>query len=348
MPGFDIIGDIHGQADALDRLLDLLGYRLSDGVRRHPDGRRAVFLGDFIDRGPGIQRVLQTVSAMREAGTAFAVMGNHEMNAIHYQTWDAASGKWLRSHTDAHLKQFCETTRQLGGDLDFWIGRMKSLPVWLKLRDDEGVTLRFVHAAWHEKAMRRLFDEPIGGRLARFSGPFEAPVLTEAGILDFGRRRDPVTKETPFGFKMKERILTGPEIPLPEKLAYADNEGTIRRSVRIKWWQKPEDDTTLADMVMAGKAAREALIKSGGSLAFNELSLKKPFEPYPVEGLTFFGHYWLDPSETGPQTDRLACLDYSVARGGCLAAYRHESGQTAVSADQFVAVPAQIDRKESV
>ena len=50
MPGFDIIGDIHGQADALDRLLDLLGYRLSDGVRRHPDGRRAVFLGDFIDR----------------------------------------------------------------------------------------------------------------------------------------------------------------------------------------------------------------------------------------------------------------------------------------------------------
>lgn len=91
---------------------------------------------------------------------------------------------------------------------------------------------------------------------------------------------------------------------------------------------------------MAGKTVRETLIKSSGDIHFNELSLKKPFGSYPVEGLTFFGHYWLDPSEIGPQTDRLACLDYSVARGGCLAAYRHESGQTAISADQFVAVPA--------
>ena len=52
--GLDLIGDIHGHASALDRLLDELGYETIDGVRRHRK-RTAVFLGDYIDRGPEIE-----------------------------------------------------------------------------------------------------------------------------------------------------------------------------------------------------------------------------------------------------------------------------------------------------
>ena len=58
MTGFDIIGDIHSHADELEILLERLEYVEVNGVRQHPEGRRVVFLGDFIDRGPAIRRVL--------------------------------------------------------------------------------------------------------------------------------------------------------------------------------------------------------------------------------------------------------------------------------------------------
>jgi hypothetical protein len=44
-----IIGDIHGHADALERLIATLGYSRQQGVYRHPE-RQAIFLGDFIAR----------------------------------------------------------------------------------------------------------------------------------------------------------------------------------------------------------------------------------------------------------------------------------------------------------
>ena len=48
---YDLIGDTHGHADALQKLLEQLGYAKQKGVYRHPE-RQAIFLGDFIDRGP--------------------------------------------------------------------------------------------------------------------------------------------------------------------------------------------------------------------------------------------------------------------------------------------------------
>lgn len=50
MKGYDIIGDIHGQASTLEQMLLRLGYRDEGGVFRHPE-RKVVYLGDFIDRG---------------------------------------------------------------------------------------------------------------------------------------------------------------------------------------------------------------------------------------------------------------------------------------------------------
>jgi hypothetical protein len=69
---YDLIGDIHGHADELVRLLAALGYELSAGVYHRPNGK-VIFVGDFIDRGPHIREVLAIVRPMVEAGHALAV-----------------------------------------------------------------------------------------------------------------------------------------------------------------------------------------------------------------------------------------------------------------------------------
>lgn len=71
---YDLIGDIHGHADALLQLLRQLGYSKQKGVYRHPE-RQVIFLGDFIDRGPQIRETLEIVRPMIDAGAALAVMG---------------------------------------------------------------------------------------------------------------------------------------------------------------------------------------------------------------------------------------------------------------------------------
>jgi protein phosphatase len=75
---FDVIGDVHGCCYELKELLSQLGY--VDG--RHPEGRRAVFLGDLVDRGPDTPGVLRVVMGMVAAGSALCVMGNHEAKLL--------------------------------------------------------------------------------------------------------------------------------------------------------------------------------------------------------------------------------------------------------------------------
>jgi len=83
---FDAIGDVHGCYAELCALLDRLGYEevVVDGrtVRRHPDGRRAIFLGDLVDRGPGIVETLRLAMDMVAAGSALCIPGNHEMKLL--------------------------------------------------------------------------------------------------------------------------------------------------------------------------------------------------------------------------------------------------------------------------
>ncbi|MGC1191597.1 MAG: polynucleotide kinase-phosphatase, partial [Candidatus Binatus sp.] len=77
---FDIIGDIHGCRSELEKLLKKLGY--DPATRRHPDGRKIVFLGDLVDRGPDIPGVLRIAMRMVETGSAICVPGNHEMKLL--------------------------------------------------------------------------------------------------------------------------------------------------------------------------------------------------------------------------------------------------------------------------
>ena len=77
---FDIIGDVHGCRSELETLLAKLGYDRAN--RRHPDGRKVVFLGDLVDRGPDVPGVLRIAMEMVDAGNAICVPGNHEMKLL--------------------------------------------------------------------------------------------------------------------------------------------------------------------------------------------------------------------------------------------------------------------------
>jgi len=82
---FDIIGDIHGCLGELKELLHKLGYSENEnGVPVHPDDRKAVFLGDFCDRGYDNTGVLKLVMSMIKNGNAFSVVGNHEVKLLKY------------------------------------------------------------------------------------------------------------------------------------------------------------------------------------------------------------------------------------------------------------------------
>lgn len=85
---FDIVGDVHGCREELEKLLAALGYALSrDGEgrpvgARHPEGRTAVFVGDLVDRGPDSPGVLRLVMGMVADGDALCVPGNHENKLV--------------------------------------------------------------------------------------------------------------------------------------------------------------------------------------------------------------------------------------------------------------------------
>jgi protein phosphatase len=80
---FDIIGDVHGCYDELSMLLGKLGYVVSEsGEVAPPAGRRAIFLGDLVDRGPKVPEVLKLVMGMVAAGTALCVPGNHDIKLM--------------------------------------------------------------------------------------------------------------------------------------------------------------------------------------------------------------------------------------------------------------------------
>ncbi len=86
-PGpFDIIGDVHGCIEELLELLQKLGYVVEIGDGRYtvqpPEGRKLIFVGDLVDRGPATPEVLRLVSGMVGAGAAFCVPGNHDVKLV--------------------------------------------------------------------------------------------------------------------------------------------------------------------------------------------------------------------------------------------------------------------------
>lgn len=105
---FDIIGDIHGCVDELVLLLQKLGYQKENDNWVHPEGRKPIFLGDLVDRGPDSPGVLKLIMPMVKTGLAWCVPGNH----------DDKLKRWLTGK-QVHVRHGLEVTvAQLAGESD--------------------------------------------------------------------------------------------------------------------------------------------------------------------------------------------------------------------------------------
>jgi Calcineurin-like phosphoesterase len=302
--GYDLVGDIHGHADALHRLLHKLDYAEVEGVFRHPQ-REMIFVGDFIDRGPQQREVLRIARAMCAAGVASAVMGNHEFNAI---GWAAKNtdGKFLRSRSEKNASQHAKFLRQVeesSADHKDAVSWFRSLPIWLDLPG-----FRVVHACWHEPSRAALM-------------PFldEAGRFTEEGILESYRHGSDAHAAV-------EILLKGPEERLPAGIHFLDKDGHKREEVRLRWWDQEATTFRKAALGMDGREDEISDSKLPTDYRYHEAK--------PV----FFGHFWLEgqPKITAPNA---ACLDFSVAKEGYLTAYRW-SGERELAEKSLVSVPS--------
>ena len=305
---YDIIGDIHGHADVLEALLRKLGYEKPHGIWRPPEGRKVLFLGDFIDRGPRIPRVLKIVRDMVENDHAKAIIGNHEFNALLYHQ-RGADGDWLRRRVPKNVNQHAATLAQFWGLQDEWegyLGWFATLPLWLDLGG-----LRAVHANWDNRLIA------ANPEWRNIDGDF----LHRAAV-----------KKNPE-YEHCEILLKGAEADLPEGGFFTDKEGTIRSRIRLKWWLRAEGRTYHQLSMPQSDTVPHVPVPE----SVHPLCPGYPEDAPPL----FFGHYWLPFEEkAGLIAPNLACLDYSVAKGGALAAYRWD-GEQKLDAAKFEQVRAE-------
>jgi hypothetical protein len=302
---YDIIGDIHGHSRSLVALLEKLGYRNAAGMYSHPS-RKAIFLGDFVDRGEFQREVLDIVRPMIESGAALSVMGNHEFNAIAYYTPDSQAGGYLRAHSAKNSRQhqaFLDAYAGSPAAYEDTINWFRTLPLWLDLGD-----LRIVHACWDKHEIAAILQYQDGGHhlgedLLRMS-------------CCVGTRQ----------FMAIETILKGKEIPLKHGASFNDKDGNVRHNIRVRWWDRRA--MTYKDAFMGPESARTHIPDE--AIECDHL-VEYSHEAPPV----FLGHYWME-GDPEPLAPNIACLDYSVAKpGGRLVAYRWDGEQT-LSSGKYV------------
>ena len=214
---YDIIGDVHGCADALRDLLMRLGYVRTSGAFRHPK-RKAIFLGDFVDKGQQVKQVLQIVIPMVQEGYAQAVVGNHEYNLICYFSQDQF-GRPLRDHSKKNERQIRTTLDAFEGDQRAFFDSLEwftTLPLFI-----ENDQFRVVHAAW------------ISDHIDYIKKYYPENKLSKELVINSS---NPSNHE----FVVIDALLKGIEIELPPGRFFEDNSGDIRTAIRAKWWESAE------------------------------------------------------------------------------------------------------------
>ena len=303
--GYDLIGDIHGEAPTLKALLEKLGYQLTTNGYSHPENRTVIFVGDLVDRGHWQKEVISIVRAMTEAGNAICIMGNHEFNAIAYGTV-GPNGRPLREHSAKNVKQHKEFIAAFRGAETEYLETLewlKTLPLWIDLPE-----LRVIHACWDQAEIELLSSRHAGPRLTD-------DLLVQASTYG--------TKE----YRALETLLKGKEVALPDGASYHDKEGTLRTVMRTQWWGKAG---SYRACYMGPEEARENIP--------DVPIVGDPLVHYPNDDVpVFIGHYWLE-GQPCPLANNIACLDYSVAKpGGSLVAYRFDGEQT-IHSENFISV----------
>jgi hypothetical protein len=242
----DIVGDIHGEFEALQHLLQVLGY---DARGRHPEKRKLVFTGDLVDRGPNSPAVMDLVIDLVESGLAYCVLGNHELNIL--RGVRKGGNNWILApdDIDALHGQVPATPEQARRYLEF----LNQQPFALA-----GEEVRVVHACWDTASINKLesmsrdkphigdlYREVEGGIVSRLADQpvaqrkqHEVDVIGEK-ISDplWSAKLLPGHADVDMALQMDNslRVLTtGPE-QIAEQPFWAG--GKWRMTERAKWWE---------------------------------------------------------------------------------------------------------------
>lgn len=311
--GYDIIGDVHGCEGALVQLLEQMGYKLQQGVWRHPR-RMALFLGDIIDRGPRIRETLHLVRNMVEAKQAICLMGNHEYYLLCWATSRADDpAAYIQPHTPqterraaATFKQFVNYPEELKAFQEWFY----HLPLFI-----ENERFRLVHACWDQAI--------IDHCKAKYSGPFVTYHMLQK-----------VVDKKSFERRLFDRLLLGLKLRLPDGQVLISSDGHIRKVFRAKFWA--HEPKTCGDVVFQPDPLPTSVI----DVPLTKQQRKKCSLYKRDDPLLFVGHYWRSGNPE-PIQNNLACLDYSAVKGGCLAAYRLDD-EIVLNRNKFVWVDANL------
>ena len=308
--GVDIIGDVHGCANTLEKLLLKLGYKKNDGVYQYPS-RKVIFVGDIVDRGPHIREALALVRAMTDNGQAICILGNHEFNAVSYTTVigkDADEPVYMRAHDRRNNRMIRETLIQFASFPEEWrsyLDWFKTLPLFIETND-----FRVVHACWHQNSVDSVLTR-VGT---------QAPAVL--GLFDALKNSDPMA------LKAIDRLTRGTSLRYPDNRFIVSRDGVQRNFFRTKFWA--QEPVVYQDVVFQPDPLPEDLSNQRLSNAEKKRLICYSENEKPV----FFGHYWLQGSPRVIKNN-LACLDYSAVKYGRLVAYRYD-GESKLSNEKFV------------
>lgn len=149
----DVIGDVHGEIQALEELLGALGW--TDGSAQ-AQGRRLVFVGDLVDRGPDSVRVVDRIAGLVEQGLAQVTLGNHELNLLRQE--QKSGNHWFFGQEEKTREgQLFDSRLASSTERSRILGFFKTLPLGLERSD-----LRIAHACWDPSSVERLRNPPSG------------------------------------------------------------------------------------------------------------------------------------------------------------------------------------------
>lgn len=179
----DIIGDIHGEIDALDRLLEKLGVDVA--ARRAT--RPLVFVGDLVDRGPDSVAVVQRVADLVDAGLATVVLGNHELNLLQGDRkqgngwfWGEGGGgapdHFTLTRQGVGVRHLFQSRGATESERRFILDFFRTLPLVA-----QNTHLRVVHAAPQPDAIASL---PVEGDVVALAAEADARTRAALDALD--------------------------------------------------------------------------------------------------------------------------------------------------------------------
>jgi hypothetical protein len=259
----DVVGDVHGELDALLALVDVLGY---DEFGRHPAGRRLVFVGDLCDRGPDSIGVIDRVRAWIDAGRAQCVLGNHELNLLRGAHKDGNGWFFDDPEHEDHGHGRFQNCRSLSADqrsgvLDF----LRSLPLVLDRED-----LQIVHAC-PDAASLSAAHTCADGNVAAFYRIQSVGVEARIAALPNRRQID----DQKAHFRTVSKNSDAQVEPLP---AFAAAEAIYQNGNAVR-------------VLTSGlEAPAETTFYSSGQ--WRLLSRVKWWETYCDSKAVMFGHYW--------------------------------------------------------